>query len=325
MTLTILITIVSGQSSLRECLQALIPQLDFTKAEVIVPFDKWSQPIGELKSEFPQVTFHYIEELGPAASEKISAHQHRLYDRRRAVGLSLARGRIIAMTEDHAVPAENWYAQIINLHEQPFEVIGGAIENKIDAPLNRAWFYCDFGRYARPLKSVESAAYVSDVNVSYKREAIMAVRDLWKDDFHETIVHQAMRARGMKIALDERMLVYQARPPMAFRAALRERIEWGRVFAEARAGEMNAAERIIFAAGTVLLPFILIWRLGTNTRRGRESPRRTIETLPIAFSLLIAWSLGEMLGYISRIPHAGEKTAQLPVPSSAELQGGESL
>jgi hypothetical protein len=301
LTLTILLTVVSGKESVRRCLTVLSPQIDFTKAEIIVPFDKWSNEVGELVLEFPEVEFHYIEDLGLAKSADISAHQHRLYDRRRAVGLQLSRGKIVAMIEDHALPAEDWCRQILAAHEQPYAVIGGAIENGVDHPLNWAWYYCDFGRYGRPLQNGE-ADYVSDINVAYKRDALESVRDIWSEAYHETTVHWALRERGTKLILNEKMVVFQQRPTLSITKALGERIAWGRVFAETRAKEMSLGKRLMFAIGAIFLPPLLLTRIFKNMRRQHRTLRQMTSVLPLAFLLLLGWSLGESIGYLTGEP-----------------------
>src|ERR1700681_5044734 len=93
------------------------------------------------------------------------------HDELRARGLALARGYIVALIEDHGIPAPDWCAQILESHRQPFAVVGGAIENGIDRPLNWAVYYCDFLRYQNPLQEGTSA-FASDANVSYKRSAL---------------------------------------------------------------------------------------------------------------------------------------------------------
>lgn len=295
--LTILITVVSGKDSLRSNLLALCPQVEFSEMEVIVPFDKWSEDIGDLALEFPNVRFHFIEDLGIVAQSNINAHDHRLYDLRRAIGLKLSLGRIIAMTEDRAEPAEDWVFQILNLHLQAFEVIGGAIENGVDTPLNWAWYYCDFGRYGRPFEDKE-IDYLSDINVAYKREAIFAISEVWDEAYHETSVHWAMKSRGIKLILDERMIVYQKRPLLTIREALSERINWGRVFAETRVNEISVWQRFLYMMGTPFLPLILTVRVFKNMRRQKRTLRQRISTLPIVLLLQITWSFGELIGYI---------------------------
>lgn len=316
LTLTILLAVVGGKESARRCLTALYPQVNFVDAEIIVPFDKWSHDVGSLAAEFPEVRFHFIEDLGLAASANISAHQHRLYDRRRAVGLQLSRGRIIALTEDHAQPAEDWCRQILLAHQQPYAVIGGAIENGVDLPLNRALYYCDFGRYGRPFKSGE-VGYVSDINVAYKRQALLAVCDVWREAYHETTVHWALRALGVKLFLDERMLVYQHRPPLTLGQVMRERIAWGRVFAETRANELSGWRRFMFAAGTILLPPLLLVRVIRHMRRQQRNLREMASVLPLALLLAVGWSLGELIGYLMGEPHP--QAGDLKVTASANI------
>jgi hypothetical protein len=316
LTLTVLLTVVSGKEALRRCLKVLCPQMDFNDGEIIVPFDKWSSEVGSLASEFPEVTFHFIEDLGLAVSAGISAHQHRLYDRRRAVGLRLSRGRIIAMTEDHAQPAEDWCRQILEAHQKSYAVIGGAIENGVDRPLNWAWYYCDFGRYGRPFTNGETE-YVSDINVAYKREFLETVRDVWHEAYHETTVHWAILESGNKLYLNDKMVVFQHRPPLSFADAMRERIDWGRIFAETRANKMGIPQRLMFAAGTIFLPPLLLGRVIKNMFRQNRTLQQTAKVLPLTLLLLIGWSWGELIGYLIGEPQA--QNAQMNVGDTKNL------
>jgi hypothetical protein len=299
--LTIIITVVSGKTALRRCLDALCQDFDFSEGEIIVPYDKWSSDIGELSDEFPNVRFHFINDLGVASSERISSHRHRLYDRRRAVGLERARGRIIAMTEDHVVPATDWCQQILEAHKQPYAVIGGAIDNALDNPLNWAVYYCDFGRYGSPLES-GPAEYVSDVNLAYKRDVLQAVGEVWKDAYHETTVHWALRSRGEVLFRDPRLTVYQHRQLPSIWQLCKERVEWGRIFAETRVAECSLKKRLLYALGTPLLPPLLMARLVRHTLRQQRSAKQIVLLAPLAACLLISWSLGELLGYIKGEP-----------------------
>jgi hypothetical protein len=301
MLVSIIITVVSGKQSVRRCLEALLSQIDRDEAEIIVPYDMWSADVGELSSDFPGVRFHFISDAGAPSSKKLASREHRLYDRRRAAGLALARGQIIAITEDHAVPASDWCSQILAAHEQPFAVIGGLIDNRVDRPLNWALYYCDFGRYGSPLTSRRSD-YVSDVNVTYKRAALESVRDLWRDAYHETTVHWALQSRGEVLFLDSRLVVYQQRPAISFRQAYRERIEWGRVFAETRVAACGFWSRLFYAAGAIALPALLLARMLRHMSRQRRTTLQIAKTVPLAACLLTGWALGELTGYIFGTP-----------------------
>ncbi len=304
--ISILITVIGGKDTMRRCLKALRLQVQTVAAEIIVPYDKWAAEIGELKTEFPEVNFPFITDLGIAANSNVPAHQHRLCDRRRAVGLDLARGRVIAMTEDQVVPAGNWVSEILAAHDRlPAAVIGGSIDNAVDQPLHWAAYYCDHGRYGSPLAATE-AEYVSDLNISYKREAIEYTRDVWRDAYSETMVHWALRDRGMKLRLDPALKVYKHRPPIDYVQAIRERAEWGRVFAETRVASLGFGQRIFLAAMTPVLPALLLLRNLKHMLRQRRTAGQIIPTLPLIAGLLIAWSWGELVGYILGEPLASE-------------------
>ncbi len=311
--LSVIVTVVGGGGCTRRCLAALCPQAQSTGAEIIVPYDQWSLDVEALAAEFPNVQLARIGDLGVAASPKVAAHAHRLYDRRRAVGLSLARGRLVAITEDYAVPAADWCQTIVAAHGQSHPVIGGAIECGVDRPLNRAWYFCDFGRYGRPFEP-GAREYVSDVNVSYQRAALESVRDVWAESYQETSVHWALCARGVRLFLDPRPVVYQHRPAMGLWAALRERVQWGRVFAETRAAQAGTGHRLLRALSTPLLPAVLKWRAFVHMRRQRQSAGRILTTMPIVGLLCVAWSWGEFLGYWSGPPNPRDPVERVPTP-----------
>lgn len=292
--LSIVITVVSGPDSLSRCLGAIVPQVGHLNAEIIVPWDNWCRDVERRAVDFPAVHFLYVEHKGLCDATPML--QHRLYDHRRAKGLAACKGRIVAMTEDHAVPAADWCRSILAVHEQGQGAIGGAIDNEVDRAINWAWYYCDFGRYGRPLASGPSE-YISDVNVSYNRDALEAVRNVWGHEYHETNVHWTLRERGFPVQLDPRLLVFQHRPPMSVGAAIRERVQWGRVFAHTRIRQGIRARRVLLALGTVILPLVLLKRAVGHMVRQQRTAGQILRTLPVLKLLLIAWSWGEFLGY----------------------------
>jgi hypothetical protein len=310
MFVSIIIAIVSGKESLRRCLEALLSQVDLDESEIIVPYDTWSADVCDLVHDFPDVCFHFITDPGALSSKKTATHQHRLYDRRRAVGLALARGHIVALTEDHAVPAADWYSQIRATHQQPYAVIGGLIDNGVDNPLNWALYYCDFGRYGGPRLSGE-VKYVSDVNVTYKRNCLEAIASVWIEGYHETTVHWALESRGERLFLDTRLVVYQHRPIIGLRQAYRERIEWGRVFAETRVAGRSLLARVFYAAGTPVLPGILLFRIIKHMLRQGRTVSQIGKTVPLATFLLTGWALGELTGYLM-----GKPGEEISLPST---------
>lgn len=309
-SLSIVIAVVSGKDALRKCLNSIYDQARDVDAEVIVPYDRWTRDVLDLGGDFPDLRF-----VDADSPDSLKEFHHSHYDRRRAVGIANARGCLIALTEDHAVPSSDWCEQIIRAHaeSETAGVIGGAIENEIDAALNWAWYYCDFGRYGRPFHS-EDVDYVSDVNVSYKRAALMSVKEIWQSAYRETSVHWALRRQGHLLRLDPRIVVYQNRPRLSLITAVRERVEWGRAFAETRSREIGAASRGLFAIGAFFLPPVLFLRaLKCMVRQRRTlSQIATSSTLILWFVML--WSIGEAIGYVS--PRRDLRTSSLVAAES---------
>src|SRR5580658_10572197 len=209
--LSIVVAIVSDTtaqpdaSHLEPCLAELTRQVGASLLEIIVPYHPSVQGIGELRGRHPDVRFQEITDLKTYTGERGSREHH---DELRARGLALARGRIVALIEDHGIPTPEWSSRLIEAHSGPFAAVGGAIENGVDRPLNWAVYFCDFLRYQNPLPQGQ-AFVVSDANVAYKRDSLESVRPVWQVVFHESSVNRALMRQGEKLALAPEAVVNQ--------------------------------------------------------------------------------------------------------------------
>ena len=150
---------------------------------------------------------------------------------------------------------------------------------------------------------VDGAAwFVSDSNVAYRRSVLDEVADAWRGDYHETLVHGAIAARGHELRLTPSVVVTQTRSGLTLGEALRERHVWGRSYAGSRVAGAGLAKRFVLAALTPLLPFVLTWRLLKGVLKKRRFVGRTLLALPLLFLLSTAWSLGEFYGYLTGRP-----------------------
>ncbi len=267
--------------------------------EIIVPVFASLDDVKSLRERWPGVSFIEV----PDAPPQDRSMAHWLYDRRRAIGLCATRGRIVAMTEDHAIPGEDWCASITELHKLPHAAIGGAIEHSGSGALNWAVYFCDFGRYQRPF-TAGPAYYVSDINVSYKRAALEKCRDRWSHFYHETAVHGCLRSAGETLWLTAELAIRYDRGRLSIGRILAERYAWARVFAGRRAQELRWYQRAALALLSPGLPLLLIGRRLASVARGRRHFARLVAVLPIMLLLLSAWSLGELTGYVTARPFA---------------------
>ncbi len=300
--LSVLVTVVDAGASLTECLESLHSQVDAPALEILVPYDASVMGIDLLRRQFPSCRFLDIGSIATQRPVRSAAGQHELFDRRRSAGLRAATAPLVAIVEDRGIPRPDWARRVVELHRAlPNAVIGGAIENGIDRPLNWAVYFCDFGRYQLPF-AAGPRAYVSDVNICYKRNALEQTRELWTERYHETTVHWALQRSGEALYLASTCIVEQRRRDLTLRRCLSERIGWGRLFAYTRGRETTTAKRLAFAALAPALPFLLIGRIIRTQIAKRQPVGRLLTALPAAFALLLSWSLGELIGYLTGTP-----------------------
>jgi hypothetical protein len=300
--LSVVVTIVDGHEAVEKCLLALAEQKSPPSLEVIVPYDDSVASVGDLAARFGTVRFLSMGAVETTKPLATPAGQHELYDRRRAVGLSAATGELVGILEDRGIPEAEWAAKVDRLQAAlPHAVIGGAVECGVDAPLNWALFFCDYGRYQLPFVA-GPREYVTDVNISYEHRVLADTRELWKDRYHETTVHWELERRGETLYLTPDFVVWQHRQRLRLGAVLRERFEWGRLFAYTRARECGLGRRAAYAAMSPLLPFLLVLRHTRMQVDKRVRLGQFVRVLPLVVLLLAAWSMGELIGYVTARP-----------------------
>lgn len=282
-------------SFLKRCLQSLAAQTDAPSMDILVPYPSSIDTFSDLQDAYPGVEFIPVNE---AAANEGPGPRHTHFDLLRASGLARARAAIVAMVEDQEILDPSWAAHMLAAHRNQVAAVGGSVENGIDRPLNWAVYFCDFINYQNPFSPGESTS-ASDVNISYKTECLQAVRSAWQDGFHEPIVHSAIQESGGKIVLEPKAVVYQARTGLSLKAALKERIIWGRHYAAHRQRAFPRWKALAFAAFTFLLPVLLAFRkTGIILRKGRNIGP-FFKALPLTILLLLFWSFGEMAGYLT--------------------------
>ena len=297
--LSVVIAVVEGKEPLRSCLESLLPQIARADAEVIVPLDSWIAEVEGLAAEFPGVRFHRIPDAGDGSAGRPGKETHRVYDRRRAVGLGLARGAVVALITDLAIPAPDWCDRVRRVHDElPYAVVGGAIENGTDHPTAWALHYSLFGSYAR-VRPRGRASYVSDVNVSYKRRALEAVAATWQDGYDETTTHWALESRGEVLFFDPKLVVLMRRPTLTLVGALRKRIVVGRDFAATRRAAMRPWRSAAYALSTPALPAVLLVRLLREMARDGWSLSGMARVVPPALALSVGCAVGELAGAVA--------------------------
>ncbi len=297
--LSIVVAAQEAGRSLRKCLASLSPQLAPAETEVLVVDGSEGESGDKLREAFPSVRFLKL----PAGT-----NVPRLW----SAGIAASTGGIIALTIEQCVPEPNWAEQILRAHAAEWPAIGGAIDIQPNAGLTDWAVY--FSRYSRHIPPF-APRFLDDLpgdNCSYKRAALDSLGQQMSEGFWETFIHRGMRARGAQLLSDPSILVRYC-GSFSWSAFLRRRFQDGRYYAARCAREMSASARLLRTASFLIVPALMLGRIGARVWKNRRYRGKLLVTTPLLVPFLVAWATGECLGYVFGPPEgmmaAPEKSA----------------
>lgn len=277
--LSIVVAAWNGNASLARCLDSLEKQSDSTNREIIVV----SNFVPELKAVDSSISVH----LRPAT--------YTVPELRRD-GISAARGNVIAVIEDHCHADSEWCREIKKAHAAGETVAGGAVDNAATAKrLDWAVYFYDYGKYMPPNRAGAADA-LSGLNVSYRRAALEEISGVYKDGFFETFANEALKARGHRLWLAPSAVVFHNKS-YELKPALAHCYHLARSFASRRAAAAGAGRRLLFIAGSLVLPAVLPTRVAVSIIKKGRNLKPFAASMPLLIVLLSVWSFGEFCGY----------------------------
>jgi hypothetical protein len=305
--LSVVVVVLAGREALRKCLASL--QRAAVPKEIIVPYDSRLASIQSLAARYPEAVFVPVSGV-------------RTYAELRAIGIARSRGEVVALTEDHCIPDSRWCSEVLRRHkENRHAAIGGVVEKQTpDAALNWAFYFADYVRYMNPVRE-GLADHLTDCNVSYKRSALGEITGVWTREFHENVVHTALRSRGHDLYLSSRLVVHQCRN-MGLGAALWDRYAFGRLFASTRIRNCGPLRRLLFAGSTFILPALLVGRSARHVFEKRRHRLQFARCLPQVALLGLTWAIGELAGYVTGHP---ERVLSVAGPNTIDDPAGHAI
>lgn len=215
----------------------------------------------------------------------------------KALGVRAATAPIVAFTEEHAFPAPDWAAALIERHREGHAVVGPEMVNP-NPRTTMSWanFVIEYGAWIQP--AVPGArSHVPGNNSSYKREVLLAYGERLPAMLDaETLLHWDLGARGHSIYLEPRArtLHLNITRRVDFRKVHRE---YGRMFAAQRSGAWPSWRRGLYALGSPLIPVIRLPRCCADIARGTGVPRGRPGFWGHVLLALADSAWGEMQGY----------------------------
>jgi GT2 family glycosyltransferase len=282
---SVVLASVNGLPYIADCVQALLRQEGDVPAEVIV-VDRCGPGLrAALRERFPQKCVRVVE---ADAGDSIP--------RLRAIGVAQARGRLIAITEDHCVVPPNWCADIARAHRQGHQVIGGPVENgSTERTVDWAVFFCEYARFMPP----RPAGVVQEVpgnNCAYDRAVLDRLGGAPGQEVWESFLHGRLRDLGVPFYCDPALTVSHVKQ-FGFWYFMRQRYHYSRSFAGMRMAGRPWMRRVAYAcAAVVLLPWLLLGRMTATVARKRRRGWQFVRALPVILMFLLSWGWGEAVG-----------------------------
>ena len=216
----------------------------------------------------------------------------------RARGVRRARGRLVAITEDHCSFSEFWPAALApSLADPKVGAAGGPVINGRRGGLVEWAIY--FSRYAAAMPPASRGATKSltGCNACYRRELLESLQDVYRDGFWEHEVHQELLARGMQLWLEpDASVAHGKRYGLVRYCALR--FQHGRCFAARRFPILAfwaLQARILLSP---LTPLLLLARAGRGVLSKRKRRWEFLACSPLLLLLYGVWVVGELSGYL---------------------------
>ena len=279
--LSIVIASVNGLPYLDHCLTSIAAHTP--DAEVIVADSTDAGTRAAVAERWPQVRLLNFD--GPRTVPEL-----------RAAGIFAASAPYVAVIEDHCLVTGGWAESIVAAHRDGYSVVGGPVRNV--EPRIRDWaaFLFEYSAHMEP-----SAAGATDeltgMNVSYDRRAIAAIDDLLREGKWEGWLHARLVARGFVLHRAEGAVIEHAKD-FGVREFCTQRFHYARAHAAMRNDELGPAKRAVYAAGSPLIPPLLLTRICRNVVRRRRRLRELVLSSPLLLLYCTVTAVGEAPGYV---------------------------
>src|SRR5829696_7788912 len=232
----------------------------------------------DAQPERPFMEIIVVEALGGEVRERLRAHEPAVEvieaDRRpipklRHLGVCAARGKVVAILEDHGRVADDWAASLLEAHRGPWAAVGGAVENGRRGLVNWAVYFCEYTPYMKPVPE-GVASDLPGNNIAYKRPHLMRHADVLARGKWESWINDGLRADGVQLASTNAAVVHHIKP---FRLGyfVVQRFHFARSYAGMRRVDQTTVRRLLYGVGSMVLPALLMARVTKTVLRKKRN------------------------------------------------------
>ncbi|MBZ5605969.1 MAG: glycosyltransferase [Acidobacteriia bacterium] len=276
-TVSIVIPVRLAQATIRATLQSAIAQAREAGGEVIAAV--WS---GD-------PSFEIVKSMAESESilRVIAAEQRCGVPQLRRDGVRAARAPQVVITEDHCIFPGGWLAGLLAAEG---DVRGGGVRNGRRGYAGWAQFFTRYNAFLPPVGK-GPARHLPGNNACYLShllESRSIDEGFWEAEFNRELLH-----RGARFFMDPALTVEQ-RQQRDWLEFVWLRYRHGRCYGGRRGGS-----RLGGLLRAPLIPAILLLRNARAAFGKRYHRGWFIVTTPLLFVYILAWSAGEIAGYLS--------------------------
>ena len=280
MTLSVVVPVRLAADTITATIQALLIQCQGLEAEIIAVVSGEDPSRAVLRDLEPKL--RVIEMAGRHSVPQL-----------RAEGIRAARGRLVAITEDHCLFSPGWAAGLVRtLDSRDAAAAGGPVENgRTGSGLEWAIYFSRYAGSMPPLPRGSTGSLPGN-NACYKREVLETLAPLYAHGFWENDINRELAARGYVLWLEPDLVVTHHKP-YRFGPYLALRYRHARCF-----GGMIQTGRMQRALLSPLIPVLLLVRAARAVFAKKRRRRQFLLALPPLLLCYLVWFWGELVGYL---------------------------
>ncbi len=217
-----------------------------------------------------------------------------------AAGVRAARAPIVVYVEEHSYPAPGWAEALVAAFRGPWAAVGPAVRNANPARATSwAALFLDFGSWVAPGRPGECRLLASH-QTAYRRAILLGLGDELDELLEcETTLQNRLLAQGHRLYFEPAAQTDHVNVSRADHLIQMEYHNY-RAFAANRAahGGWSTARRMLYIAGSPLIPFVRGYRTYREVRRTGRFRELAAPMAPAVIIGLTAGAIGEVMGYV---------------------------
>lgn len=293
-SISILIASGAGGDFLPRCLDSLRAQVANGSAEVIV-VDRCGEDVVEgIEKNYPFATVIRAN-LGhrPSVPEM------------RMIGVRQAKGDIVAVIEEHCTAPSHWLETIRTSFRDGDSAIGGPILDN-DYPRLQDWvvYFSEYHNYLPPWPDGDRYA-LNGANIAYDRRKLLKYKDVLNSGYWEVVLHPLLAKEGAFRSISKMGVHHTG--PFGYGYYLGQRYLLSRVWGGTRREKETRFRRLFYLLSAPALPFFLLGRITSRVFNLERLQKKYIAAMPLLVPVVLAYVLGEWLGYLLGVGNALER------------------